>query len=255
MRYFFADPEELSRGEAFIRGGEARHILNVLRMENGSLLLCGDGQGRLYRARITQVGKDEVRLKIESRSCVYSEPRLEVVLLQGLPKAGKLDFVIQKATEVGAYKIVPLAAERSVVQISSEKAELRCKRWQRIAREAAKQSRRAVVPEVTNIMTLPEALKMAVTCKNSLSMVLWEEEGRNSLKKVIKKSTLEKIERVNVFIGPEGGWTPYEIDLMKGKGIIPVSLGPRILRTETAGIIAVSLILYEWDDLGGPDEE
>lgn len=248
MRRFFIGPEDITGCEAIVTGEEAGHMTRTLRMRPGERVLLNDGQGREYTAQITAVGANRVNLNIESEQPASGEPPVEVILVQGLPKGNKMESVIQKGTEVGVKKFIPVAAKRSVVQFTGPKAQRRCQRWQRVAREAAKQCGRGLVPQVYAPQELSAALEMIATC--AFTVVFWEGEKKTGLKQVLA-SPVDR-NSVGIVIGPEGGWTEEEVKEMKNKGVVPVSLGPRILRTETAGIVAAALFIYELGDLGGP---
>jgi 16S rRNA (uracil1498-N3)-methyltransferase len=158
-----------------------------------------------------------------------------------------MDLIVQKATELGVYKFIPLVCERSVVKLSGDKSQRRSERWQRIAQEAAKQCRRPEIPEVLPPVGWEEALSGMPEGVNAI--IPWEEENQKSLKKILGESQLQG--DVYVFIGPEGGFTSAEVELARSRGVRPVTLGPRILRTETAGLAVLAIILYQFGDLGG----
>ena len=181
---------------------------------------------------------------------VVDEPGLRLTLVQGLPKGDKMDFIIQKATELGVNRIIPLACERAVVKLTGDKQQRRLDRWQRIALEAAKQCRRPDIPEVAALATWEDVL--AGMGKNTTALLPWEMENTTSLKKaLIDCENLDSVIDLYVFIGPEGGFTAAEVSLACSHGVRPVTLGPRILRTETAGLAVLTMILYQFGELGG----
>jgi len=180
-----------------------------------------------------------------------TEPPIEITLVQGLPKSDKMDFIVQKVTELGVKRIIPVITQRTIIRLGKEKAQVRRIRWQRIALEAAKQSGRAIIPEVREVIPFIQALNNLNG--ESLNLIPWEEETSTSLKEVLKHHTSHiphPVSQITVFIGPEGGFTPEEVRAAREKGALPVSLGPRLLRTETAGLVTLAMILYELGDMG-----
>ena len=263
---FFISPEQASGPRITVSGEDVRHIAAVLRMKTGDLLLLCDGEGAEYTVRITQVGKTEIRTEIVSRvTQEITSPR--VTLGQGLPKSDKMDWIVQKATELGASSIVPLITERTIVKIRDE--EKRVSRWQKIAREAAMQSNRIDIPRVEGIQKFSGFLQsfsnlpmppFAKGGKNIISpplekgdrggfsipdtlLLLPWEEGTAPIKGVLRKNPGFK--NIIVLIGPEGGFSKEEAETAKDRGFHLVSLGPNVLRTETAAMAAMSMILYE----------
>ncbi|GAW93448.1 16S rRNA (uracil(1498)-N(3))-methyltransferase [Calderihabitans maritimus] len=252
MPRFFVWPENINGERALIKGPDVRHIVKVLRMGPGDRLWLLDGSGYQYAGEIVKAELEKVVVKLLGKEPCSTEPPVRVVLVQGIGKGNKLDLVIQKGTELGVARFYPLQSERTVVKLAAEKAEDRRKRWQRIALEAAKQSRRAIVPEVEPVLPLPEILRQIPEA--CLKLVLWEEETSRGLKEAMRdfKVNYGRVPgEVFLFVGPEGGFSLDEVQQMKESGVIPVSLGPRILRTETAGLVAATVVLYEWGDLGG----
>ncbi|MDK2888002.1 MAG: rRNA (uracil1498-N3)-methyltransferase [Thermoanaerobacter sp.] len=244
--YFFVSPEQITGRRVIITGSDVVHISRVLRLVPGDVITVMDGQGNGYRVRLTGSDRGVVEGEILEHFIPGGEAPLRVTLIQGLSKGDKMDIIIQKSTELGVSCIIPLACTRSVVRLTPDKARDRQRRWQRIALEAAKQSRRATVPRVAGIMDLPEALNLIPP--GALALMPWEEERERSLKAVLRGRTCEE---VFIFIGPEGGFAMEEVAMAREKGVYSVSLGPRILRTETAGLAALTMILYELGDLGG----
>jgi len=179
---------------------------------------------------------------------VPGEPALKVILVQGLPKGDKFDLIIEKSTELGVSVILPVRSRRTVVNLEAAKVEKRLARWQRIAQEAAKQYGRAVVPRVEPLRDFAQVV-MELS-PHGLALIPWEEEKNRSLKEVIAQSK-GLTGPVTVFIGPEGGFEEEEVMLARQRGANPVSLGPRILRTETAGVAVLAILMYQLGDLGG----
>jgi len=252
MAKFFIRRSQLVADTVTITGPDVQHISKVLRLRPGEMIQLADGCGSEYRAEITALGPDQVTALVRQRSQIGNEPPLAVYLFQGLPKGEKFDLIIQKCTEIGISKIFPVAADRSIVQLSREKEAKRRERWQRIATEAAKQSGRGAVPEVMPLAGLAEAF--ALLPPNCQVVMPWEgEAAANGLKKILPR--LNQADPLVLLIGPEGGFSPTEVTWARERGAHTISLGPRILRTETAGLVALSLILYALGDLGGDSHE
>lgn len=246
MTYFFVSPEQIKGRKVTLTGPDVVHITRVLRFQAGDALTVLDGQGRGYRVRLSKMDPRQVEGVIEEEFFVAAEAPVHITLVQGMPKGEKMELIIQKCTELGVQEIIPLKAERSLVKLSGEKLQQRLLRWQRIAMEAAKQCRRGKVPRVGRPMSLEEVV--SVIPPGASGLMTWEEEREASFKSILKEL---KGEKVFLFIGPEGGFTPKEVTLAKKHNVATVSLGKRILRTETAALAAVTMILYELGDLGG----
>ncbi len=232
---------------------DAAHAARVLRLEPGDSIIVCDGLGYEYEARLERVRPKESTAVIESGRLSPAEPSVELTLVQGIAKGSKMDFVVQKAVEVGVSRIVPLNSDRTVVRLDEAKADARVERWQRIAYEAAKQSGRARIPSVAPVHSWDELWR-----RDDLGVVFvpWEGEGSQRLlemvRAVVPAAPVSAATRVQLtlIIGPEGGFTPEEIDAAQRHGAHPVTLGPRILRTETAGLIAAALVLGACGELG-----
>ena len=250
MARFFVPEHAIQNNIAIITGPDVKHIARVLRLEPGDLLeICsGEGQGREFTATIREITNKDVTCEITGEKSGAAEPPVQVTLYQGLPKGEKMELVIQKSVELGVSRVIPVVCERTVVKLDEKKASERQTRWQRVAAEAAKQSRRTVIPTVA--MPLPFHQAVEQIASDVLAIMPWEEEHIRGISKVLKSKT-DGHRSVAVFIGPEGGFSREEADSAKARGVIPVSLGPRIMRTETAGIVTVAIVLYEIGDLGG----
>lgn len=246
MHRFFVQKKDITDSEISIYGEDVKHIRNVLRLEAGEKIEVSDRSGTDYICEIKELSKESVECLILESFNSKGEPPIELVLFQGLPKSTKMELIIQKSTELGVSEIVPLVTDRCIVKINDRKKEdKKIERWSKIAEEAAKQSKRGRVPLISPIMSLKEAL---VKLKNQeLTLVPYENEDCVGIKSVLENS---KAKRVNIVIGPEGGFEESEIDSLKDIGAHIVSLGPRILRTETAGFTTSALVLYELGDLG-----
>ena len=246
MYRFFVEQSQIDITEkrVFITGEDRNHIKNVLRMKEGeevSVMVPGDDNE--YRCAVRGYTEDTAELTLLFVKESNVELPCEVVLYQALPKADKMELIITKAVELGASRIVPVAAKRSVVRLSGDKAAKKVARWNLISEAAAKQSKRAFIPEVSDVMTMTQALEDCRTFgAKIIPYELSDPDSMNETRKImgeIKHGT-----KVAVFIGPEGGFEDDEIELAKEAGFIPVTLGHRILRTETAGLVVLSWIVY-----------
>lgn len=245
MHRFFVTPEEFRQDQIIITGPDVKHISRVLRLDRGDLVEVLDGLGLAARVRIEQVGKESITCLKEEEYTPPGEPPLKVTLLQGLPKGEKMELIIQKATELGVNAIIPVSCRRSVVQLDEKKAGSRRERWQRVAMEAAKQCRRPVIPGVGAVDDLSRILNAVP--QGALLLMPWEDEKSQSFKDMLAG---DRPGEIYILIGPEGGFEPEEVSLSRKYGGVPVSLGPRILRTETAGLACLAAIMYRWGDLG-----
>lgn len=241
MPKYFTEPENIKDGFIEIFSDEAKHILNVMRMEIGDTLTICDGQSNDYLCRICETGKNCLKAKIKETTKSESEPKTKITLYQGLPKSDKMELIIQKCVEIGVCRIVPVITERAVVKIEKgAKEDKKTERWQKIAESAAKQSGRGIIPAVERPMKFKDAIEEAV--KNGEAIIPYENEKDRGLKEFIKNS---KAENIGIFIGPEGGFDTKEIEFAVENGVMSVTLGKRILRTETAGIVTSAIVLYE----------
>lgn len=247
MPRFFVSPDQIKEGHIHITGPDVNHISRVLRLGAGDILTVLDGRGKSYEAVIEKPAGDGIVCAVRKVTVLGDAPLLKVTLVQGIPKGDKMDLIVQKGTELGVSRIIPLICQRVVVKLEGEKSGKRRERWQRIALEAAKQCRRPDVPEVCEPTEWDRVL--AGLTPEVAALIPWEEENVLSLKEVLMRNTPKQ--EVCVFIGPEGGFTPPEVERARERGVCPVTLGPRILRTETAGLAVLSMILYQWGDLGG----
>ena len=238
MHRFFADENGVVDGAAFLDASDAQHALRVLRLGPG------DGvelmaEGRRYAAAVETVGREDVRVRILAE-LPSTEPRVRVTLFQGLPKAEKMELIVQKCTELGVYGVQPVLMERCVAQVKDKDAAKKRERWQKIAREAAKQCGRAQVPQVYAPATLAQL--RAMLSSMTLLMVPWEDARDGSVRQALSGLPAGEAS-VGIVIGPEGGMSAKEADGLAQQGGRLVTLGPRILRTETAGLAALTLTL------------
>ena len=243
MPRFFT--ENIDQNSGSITGEDAKHIARVLRMKNGQPLTVCDTKGYDYACIIEGITEEQIDLKVLSRSPSVTEPNVSVHLYQAMPKADKLELIIQKAVELGAYSVVPVSTRRCVVKLDNKKAEKKVSRWQQIAESAAKQSKRMLVPEVHSVMTFKEALVYA----KELDVLLIPYElakGMKETKELIR--SIEPGKSIGVFIGPEGGFEEQEVADAMEAGAKPITLGHRILRTETAGLAVLSVLMFQLED-------
>lgn len=237
---FFISPDKAGGPKIVISGEDFRHIVTVLRMKTGDTLLLCDGEGTEYAARITQVARDEVLTEVTAAS--RREALIpHITLGQGIPKSDKMDWIVQKAVELGVARIVPLMTERTIVKINDE--EKRRSRWQKIAREAAMQSNRPYIPRIEPVQAFRTCIDSPAPEPGTLLLFPWE-EGTTPVKDVLRSH--RAVARIIVLIGPEGGCSRQEAEAARDKGFHLVSLGPNILRTETAAVAVLSMIGYEY---------
>ena len=247
MQRFFVEPHQIDEEahQIHITGSDVNHISNVLRMKTGEELWISDGSKYEYRCTIESFEPDEVLLHI-----VYSqEPEYElpcrIYLFQGLPKADKMELIIQKAVELGAYEIIPVETKRCVVKLDGRKSAKKTARWQQISESAAKQSKRMLIPNVHEVLTFREALKYAESM--DVRLVPYElARGMLETKEIL--SAIQPGQSVGIFIGPEGGFEEKEIETAIEGGAKPITLGRRILRTETAGLAILSVLMFQLEN-------
>ena len=243
MHRFFIP--QLYNEEMTITGVDAKHIGKVLRMQPGDKLQIVSDDGVSALAEVASITESTVTVHCLEKLAESHEPAVKITLAQGLAKGEKMDFIIQKAVELGAYSIVPVAMEHSVVRLDGAKADKKVERWQKIAEAAAKQSKRDIIPQVQDVQTVKEMLANN-DCKTKI--IAYECEDRMSLKTALREAG--QMEDLLLSIGPEGGISEGELAKAREAGAVPVSLGRRILRAETAGLVAMSAIFYETGDLG-----
>lgn len=241
MYHFFVDRSQVGEDKILITGSDVNHIKNVLRMKEGGEIKISDGSNKVYHCRITDMESGDIAAEILSAEESFAELPAQITLFQGLPKADKMELIIQKAVELGAYAVVPMATNRAVVKLDAKKEQSKLKRWAAIAESAAKQSGRTMIPEILPVMSFREACTYAKEFEHKL--IPYEcAEGMEKTRELIEK--IKPGSRVAVFIGPEGGFEKEEIELAVQMGIEPVTLGKRILRTETAGMTMLSVLMF-----------
>lgn len=242
MYQFFVEPQQIQGREILIRDGDVNHIKNVLRMKVGEELSVKSGaDDREYRCAIAAFEEDFIRCELRFIKEDGVELPSRIYLFQGLPKADKMELIVQKAVELGAFQVIPVATRRSVVRLDEKKAAAKTARWQAIAETAAKQSKRGVIPQVCPVMSWKQALEYAGDIP--VKLIPYElAENMDRTRELIEG--FEPGQDIAVFIGPEGGFDEEEIETARAAGAIPVTLGRRILRTETAGMTVLSWLVY-----------
>ena len=251
MYHFFVEPGQVHEDYVEILGGDVNHMKNVLRMKPGEEITVSDGFGHEYGCKVTLLEEDAVRAEILECREVSVELPSELVLYQCLPKGDKMELIIQKAVELGAARVVPVASRRCVVKLDQKKAESKRKRWQAIAESAAKQSGRAVIPEVGPVVSFKEALKDAE--RLDIRLIPYEcadelltKEGQTPMEQTRRLlMDMKRGQSVGIFIGPEGGLEKEEVATAMEAGTRPITLGKRILRTETAGLCILSVLMLQ----------
>lgn len=250
MSKFFVKTEQINNNDIVIIGDDVNHIINVLRMKKtDKVQICNQDTGDNYNAEIVNYSKNEVECKIISKINETTESNVHITLFQGIPKFEKMELIIQKNTEVGIKSIVPVIMERTVVKLDEKIASKKLERWQKIAEIAAKQSMRDIIPQIGNITKL----KDIDTTEFDAVLVAYENEEHNMLKTELQKlerkiksnNSSEQQYNIAIVIGPEGGISEKELGILAEKNAKCVSLGKRILRTETAGLVMAGNIIYE----------
>ncbi|OPJ63845.1 16S rRNA (uracil(1498)-N(3))-methyltransferase [Clostridium oryzae] len=248
MHKFFVKPENISGNTAVIDGDDVKHIYKVLRLEKDDEIIINNLADEEFLGAIEEVNKMQVTVKIIKKLDISNESNINITLFQGLPKSTKMDFIVQKSTEIGVKKITPILTERVVNKVEIKEFK-KVDRWRRIALEACKQSKRTTIPEIDEPMEFETLLN--VLKGFDLIVVPYENAEGFGIKKMCSAAERDNILNVAVIIGPEGGFEQSEIDKLTQLGAYIVTLGPRILRTETAGIITSAILQYELGDMGG----
>ncbi len=244
MRRFTLPPEQLAGGRVTFDAGESRHLARVLRLRPGDTIVATDGSGRDFTIRLESVGEPVTGTVLAETVGVPASP-LAVTLIQGVPKGDKMETIVRAATELGVARVQPALCARTIVRLEPGRWRDRARRWQRVAREAAKQCGRAVIPEIEPPRPLAEWLADAEPA--DLALCLWEGEG-TPLGRLLAAATSPR--SALVVVGPEGGLDAEEVEAARARGLTVTSLGPRILRTETAGPAIVAILQSRFGDLG-----
>ena len=242
MHHFFVEPQQIREREITILGGDVNHIRNVLRMEVSQEITVSNGvDQKEYRCRIASISEDRIVADILWAEEVGFELPSKIYLFQGLPKADKMELIIQKAVELGVYEVIPVATRRSVVKLDEKKAQNKLRRWNGISESAAKQSKRMVIPRVTQIRSFGQALEYAKGLDVKLIPYELAREMDRTRSLIVG---IQKGQSIGIFIGPEGGFEEEEVAAAQEAGACPITLGKRILRTETAGMTLLSILMY-----------
>ena len=239
MSHFFVTSGQITGEELTIVGDDVNHMKNVLRMRSGEAFTAADENGMFYRCEVDTLDKQQVTAKILWKEEGASELSSKMYLFQGLPKSDEM--IIQKAVELGAYQIIPVATKRAIVKLDAKKEASKLKRWQSISEGAAKQSGRMLIPQISEVKTFGEALQMAKEL--DVSIIPYEcARGMEATREIF--SGIKPGMSVGIFIGPEGGFEESEVEKAQELNVKPVTLGKRILRTETAGLTTLSILMY-----------
>ena len=246
MYKFFIEANQIQENVVRIIGEDVNHISNVLRLKlNDNIIICNKNTCKSYMAEIDGFTKEQIECKIVNEIEESTESNVNIYLFQGLPKADKMENIIQKATEIGVRNIFPVQMERCIVKIDKKAESKKIERWQKIAEVAAKQSKRDWIPRIENLINIENICKS--TQKYDIILIAYENENGNTLKNELKKLDRNKKLTIGVVVGPEGGITEEEVKQLESAGGKSVTLGKRILRTETAPIVLLSDIVYEFE--------
>lgn len=246
MYKFFITQNQIDENTATILGEDVNHISNVLRSKkNDNIILCNKDEGSSYNTEIIEISKEYIKCSLINKILETVESSVSVDIYQGIPKADKMEYIIQKATEIGVKNIYPVSMERCVVKLDSKTETKKIERWNKIAEVAAKQSKRDFIPKVENVIKIENICQN--TSKYDIILIAYENEESNTLKKELKNLDKNKELKIAVVIGPEGGIAQNEIERLILSGAKVVTLGKRILRTETASLVVLSNIIYEFE--------
>jgi len=246
MRYFFIDPSLVTGPVVSITGSEAHHIKTVLRLKPGDSLKLFDGTGFEYEAAIVSVSAQKVAVEIQRKAKAAAPSGVQIIVAQSFLKEKKMDDLVRKLCELGITQWVPFFSQRSIARPDAKRLAGRSQRWQRIATEAVKQCRRIDTPQIADALSFEEMLDFSQNCDSRI--VFWENESNPLTGGLASKDNPGK--KILLMLGPEGGFTDQEIELLQNSGFISAGLGPRILRAETATIVAVTLVQYLFGDMG-----
>lgn len=249
MPKFFVKNNQIENDKITIIGTDVNHIANVLRLKiNDQIKICNEETAQNYIAKITEINKEDVECKIVEKIASNTEATVHITIFQGLPKADKMELIIQKCTELGVKEIIPVQMKRCVTKLDEKSSSKKIERWQKIAEVAAKQSGRDAICKINNVINIKNICNI---CQNyDIVLVPYENEENISLKDVIRDLP-QNIKKIGIVIGPEGGFEEQEIEILRQSNCKIVTLGERILRTETVAIAVSSVILYELSDFGG----
>ncbi|OEF96943.1 hypothetical protein BHF71_04230 [Vulcanibacillus modesticaldus] len=244
MQRYFVSHDQFKEDEVIITGDDAYHLSKVLRAKPGEKIICSNGQGFDAITEIISINLEQAVCKIVSILDESREPTVEITLAQGLPKSDKMDLIVQKGTEIGISSFLPFISERTIVQLNQKKEQKRIERWKRIAKEAAEQSHRSKIPEILPVISFKELLTYM---KDYYTLIAFEQEDTVTLYQALNQWDDNK--KILLIIGPEGGFSEQEVSKAIRHGAISITLGKRILRTETAGIVGSSNIIYHLEQV------
>ncbi len=244
---FYASPEKISKEVLRIEGEEAKHILSVLRYGSGDVIDVVDGCGTKYKVKIEEISRDFLEGRILSRTHKENEPNCHLTLAQAICRKERMDFLIEKATEIGVSSIIPIVTERNLIKVSGVSSQQKkIDRWRRLAIASMKQSLRTVLPEIHDIIEFEQLLSKVKSF--DLCLIASLDKDSKSIKEC--EQLRAGVKNILLIVGPEAGFTKEELSKAKAQGAIPISFGSRRLRTETAGVLFLSLVLHQLDDLG-----
>lgn len=255
MQRYFIPAQQINASTCQIVGQDAHHIAHVLRMKIGDTIICSDGQGKSVVAQITTLGKEEVTCQVIEQIVQDRELPIQVLIAQGLPKGDKLEWIIQKGTELGAHHFYPFMSSRTIVKYDGKKETKKLERWNKIIKEAAEQSHRAILPEIHEIQTykellsIPADLKLVAYEQASVSESVAESSQGSAFFHALQG--MKTGQSVLIAIGPEGGFEEQEVEQFKAHGFQTIGLGKRILRTETASQYVLAAISFYFEQMGG----
>ncbi|MEJ8548032.1 16S rRNA (uracil(1498)-N(3))-methyltransferase [Brevibacillus borstelensis] len=247
MQRYFVEPHLFSEQEVTITGDDVHHIVHVMRAKSGEKIVVSDGAGRSAIARIDSLSGKEVVATVVELLSEQRELPVQITIGQGLPKGEKMEWVLQKGTEMGAFAFFPFSSERTIVKLDAKKEANKLDRWRKIVKEAAEQSHRCVLPELLAPVSFRRIIQES--SRYTRAVIAYEKEGGTTLHQVLP--ALRPGDSLLILIGPEGGFSPEEVAAAEAAGIRPVSLGPRILRTETACQYALAAASYQFEQNGG----
>lgn len=244
MPKFFVANNQIKDNIIEIIGDDVNHIVNVLRLSKKDEITITDKEYNVsYNSEIEELSKESVICKILNKIEDTTEINIDVTIFQGIPKAEKMEYIIQKTTELGVKRIIPVSMRRCIVKLEGKDEKKKIERWQKIAEVAAKQSGRDVIPKIENVLNVKEVVDKIK--ESEVFLIAYENEKETSLKEVLKNN--KNIKRISILVGPEGGLEENEIEILKQAGAKTITLGKRILRTETAPIAMLSNIIYEYE--------
>lgn len=247
MPKFFVSNSQIENNNIYIIGQDVNHITNVLRLNIGdSINVCDTSSEQNYICSIKKIDKEKINCEIIKKEEKNTEPNVQLTICQGIPKGEKMELIIQKSTELGVKNIIPVKMNRCISKIENKNEAKKISRWQKIAEVAAKQSGRNIIPKIENSMTIKELCNQIE--EYDVVLVAYEQEKNNKLKEELKKLKKDDI-KIAVIVGPEGGIEKEEVDILKSNGAKIITLGKRILRTETVGIALSSIIMYELEQM------